>query len=957
MFKKTKICTGALIALGGVLLATGAAPSFAQTAERIEITGSRIIRSDLTGTTPVVSLGLEFLGNVGVNNFADIATQLPQFAPAFGSSRTQSTFSGVAASGLNNANLRNLGSGRSLVLINGRRAAGGTSTSTGVDFNNLPTANIERIEIITGGASAVYGADAVAGVVNIITKRKFEGIEVGASYSETEVGDNKSPTAHFMVGGKLGDRGHALLTMQFSRQGRVSCKDRYICETDFAWNAPATQLRGPAAYSGVPLGGRYFVGSNQYTSRNGSLTDASGNLIPFALQTDGYNRNADRDIAIPTKRVLVAGEVEYALSRSVKAFGEFNYGETRISSQFEGHPFQSNAAGSLYGTLTNNIPLNNPFIPAALRTAINTFNSTAPPNAQMTDLVWWQRFNDAGGPRGATSDRRMIRTAMGFKGEFESLGGFGNSWRWELSHVLGRTNVILNTDGLVNTANLYNGLRVEADPANVGQFRCVDAGARAQGCVPINPFAAYTPAMQKALRVGSLATGTSSLNDTIATLSGSLFELPAGSVRGVFGAEQRSFSGFLDRDVVVNNALATGNQISDTDSAKTTTKELFAEFLVPVLADKAFARSLNFEGAVRQSDTGKITYDTWSFGGDWEPVKDLRIRAKQAKAVRAPLPGELSGIGLTAGVVNDPCTAARRTLNPTRNANCATDGVPANYTPLLVVEQSVTGLSGGNANLKPESAETTTFGFVWTPSQVKGLSLTVDRFQIDMTDIITTVSRQIAVDKCYDTAERALCGSIVRGTHVTIPGATYVLREVNEQLQNVATMKIAGVDLDAKYSFQLPAGWGQMDLGLLATLYDKATLLPLVGSSAVNLLGSAGGSTSDQGYVRFTANANIGWRWSKIKANWNMRHIGEADMSPTSTQNGYPRIPAHTYHNLRVAYDFAKDSEVYFGVTNVADKKPPFFASGTSGTQALDTIPGYYDPFGRSFFVGAKYKF
>ena len=269
----------------------------------------------------------------------------------------------------------------------------------------------------------------------------------------------------------------------------------------------------------------------------------------------------------------------------------------------------------------------------------------------------------------------------------------------------------------------------------------------------------------------------------------------------------------------------------------------------------------------------------------------------------------------------------------------------------------MTGLSGGNANLTPEQGKTLTFGFVWTPSQVTGLAVSVDRFQIDMTDIITTVSRQIAVDKCYDTVERALCSAVVRGTHVTIPGATYVLREVHEQLQNVASMNIAGVDVDAKYTFALPKSYGQLDLGLLFTLYDKATLLPLVGSPVANLLGSAGGSTTDQGYVKFTANANIGWRWNNFKANWNMRHIGPADMSPSSTGNGFPRISAHTYHNLRVAYDFAKDSEVYFGINNIADKKPPFFASGTAGTQALDTIPGYYDVFGRSLFFGAKAKF
>lgn len=965
MFKRSKVMTGVLAALGGVLAATSM-PTWAQEPQVVQITGSRILRSDLQGTTPVVSISLDTMGSIGAENFADMATQLPQFAPSFGASRTQSTFSGVATSGLNLANLRNLGSARSLVLINGRRAAGGTSTSTSVDFNNIPTANIDRIEIITGGASAVYGSDAVAGVINIITKKNLEGVEIGLSYGESSEGDNKNPSVSFVAGGKFGEKGRGMLTLEFDKQGRVSCRDRFVCAEDFLWTSPANQVRGPNAQSGVGLGGRFFIGGSSFVRRNGTFTDANGALIPFNVAIDGYNRNADRDIAIPTKRVLAAAELEYEISKRVRAFGEFNYGETNIEAQFEGHPFQSNQPGSRYGTLNPNIPLSNPFIPQALRTAINAFNAD-PANAtsQISEIVWWQRFNDAGGPRGADSTRRMQRAVFGFKGELPEFG-LGRNWRWELSHTLGRTSVNLNTEGLVNTANLYNGLRVEADPANPSQFRCVDAAARSQGCVPINPFAPYTPAMRSALRIGSMAIGTSSLNDTLATLTGTVADLPAGALRAAVGAERRTFSGFLDRDVVVNNALATGNQISDTDFAKTKTDEVFAEVLVPVLADKPFAQSLNFEGAVRKSDTDNGGYSTWNYGGDWEPVGGLRFRIKQARSVRAPLPGELSGVGQTFGVVQDPCTQARRNANPTRAANCLTDGVPANYVPPQTVEQGVAGLSGGNPNLKPEQGDTLTYGVVWTPSFAKGLSVAVDRFQIDVEKIITTVSRQIAVNTCYDTASRLLCNVVTRGTNVQVPNATYVLTAVNEQLENVAKLNIAGFDVDVRYNTALPSGWGDLNVGLLATIYDKASFTTV--GQPLNLLGQAGGSTSDQGWIKLTANANIGWKIAGFSANWNIRYIGSADMAATgvnpatgdtntTTTAGYPKLPAYTYHNVRLGYQVQKNTEVYAGVTNLFDKTPPFFASGSSGTQALDTVPGYYDIFGRSFFVGAKFKF
>jgi outer membrane receptor protein involved in Fe transport len=958
MHKRNRISLAAMLAVSGVGLGTAPSPVSAQQQETatVTITGSRLLRPELIGNTPVIAVGQETLGNLGIENFADMATQLPQFAPSFGSSRTQSTFSGVASSGLNLANLRNLAGVRTLVLINGRRTAGGTATSTSVDFNTIPTANIERIEITTGAASAVYGTDAVAGVINIITKRNFEGFEAGVGYGEAEAGDNENPTGHFMLGGKFGTAGRALLTLQYDRQGQVSCRNREICSEDFFWGSPATQLRGPAAYSGVGLGGRFFVGGTSYTRRNNSFTGANGALIPFNVQIDGYNRNADRDLAIPTRRIMAAGDVEYDITKNIRAFAEFNYGQTSISSDFEGHPFQSQASGSLFGNLQATIPLDNPFIPAPLLAAVNAFNATAPANQRITAMTWWQRFNTAGGPRGATSDRSTFRTTFGIKGDMPTLGGFGRDWRWEVSHVYGRTSEALNTDGLVSTSNLYYGLRVEPDPTRPGQFRCSDAGARAQGCVPINPFADYTAAQQTALRVGGQTQGRSAINDTVAYITGTLSDLPAGSLRGAVGVERRTFSGYRDYDEVINKGLATGNQIADTPFNKTSTDEVFAEVQVPVLSDKPLVESLNVEAAVRSSDSTKFSYDTWQLRGDWEVAGGLRLRASRGKAVRSPVPGELGGGGATFGVINDPCTAARRNLNPTRAANCAADGVPADYAPPVVVEQSVEGRTGGNPDLVPEEAATTTFGLVWQPKQVKGLSVTVDRFKIDIDKIITTVSRQIAVDKCYDTVERLLCNAIARGTSPLIPGANYVLASVNEQQQNVAKQDIAGVDIDVKYNLGL-GGWGNLDLELLATLYDKATLVPLAGSAPIDLLGQAGGSTSDQGWIKLTAAANIGWKWNRLKVNWNIRYIGAADMAVGTTANGFPRIPAHNYHNVRVGYEFAKGSEAFVGVTNLGDKKPPFFASGTSGTQALDTVPGYYDVFGRSWFVGAKVKF
>ncbi|MES2603366.1 MAG: TonB-dependent receptor, partial [Pseudomonadota bacterium] len=766
----TQLSTCAALCSTAVAVMAQEAPAV----DELIITGSRIARDPAEATIPVLGLSPESLTNQGFNNIADLAVTLPQFAPAFGESRTQSTFSGIATSGLNRSNLRNLTSYRTVVLINGRRVPGGTSTETAVDWNFLPTANIDRIEIMTGGASAIYGADAVAGVINIITKQNFEGFEADFSYGRSwDEDDNQNPSTSLMWGGELGDGGHALVTLQYTKEGRVSCADRYICSEDFGWFAPATVTRGPDARSGVGEGGRFFAGSASYTTRNGSMVDGSGALIPFSTALDGYNRNIQRDVAIPTERKMLAVDITYPLSDSAEIFTEINYGESRIDSSFEAHPFQSQNPGSLYGGgpgiagLQATIPINNPFIPPQLRTAVLAASPAA------TEITWWQRFSMLDN-RGADSVRDSTRIAAGLRGDFDSLGGFGSDWEWEMSYVWGRTQEDLITEGLVGTDRLYQGLRVEADPANAGQFRCIDITARASGCVPINPMkgpSGYTQAMKDWLNVSAATRGESLLEYGMAWMSGSVFDLPAGPVNVAVGAEYRTFSGYRDYDNVLNRALVTGNQLGDVDFVEIKTSEVYAETVVPILQDAPFAKVLDLEAAIRYSDTQDIaTNDTWKFGGVWEPIDGLRVRAMQATAVRAPVPDELSGIGQTAGVVQDPCTAARRNANPTRAANCAADGVPADYAPGQIIEQSVSGLSGGNPNLKPEESDTLTYGIVWMPPFVEDLTLSVDRFQIEIEDAITSVARQAAANFCYDTPDRQFCSSLERSTNPLIPG-------------------------------------------------------------------------------------------------------------------------------------------------------------------------------------------
>jgi iron complex outermembrane recepter protein len=939
----------------------------------VVVTGSRIARPNLEGTTPVLAIGQQDFAALGMENFADVAASLPQFSPAFGVSRTQSTFAGAANSGLNQVNLRNLAGLRTVVLLNGRRLPGGTSISTAVDFNTIPTANVERIEVLTGGAAAIYGADAVAGVINVITDKNFNGFEVGASYGVSEEGDNENPSGHLRMGGDFADRGHAQLTIQYDKQGRVRCADRYLCQEDYFWNNPAaTPLRGPAAYSAVGLNAQFFipgVSGGAVTSRNGSFTDANGQLIRFQTPVDGYNRNAARDIAIPTDRMLFMAEVDYDLTERVSTFVEVNYGQAETDSAFEGHPFQSSQAGSLVGGgpgvpgLQPSIPMNNPFIPTAIFDAWRAANPTADPaTAQMT---WAQRFNFFG-LRGANNDRDTIRGTGGFRGDFETLAGFGSNWHWEVSHVYGRTKLQSQTEGFVGTDRLYNGLRIEQVPGQpAGTYQCADPTARALGCVPINPFGPYTPEMIDYLTLAAGQRGKSELQDTVAFLSGDLFELPAGPLQAALGVERRTFEGNLDYDEVIERGLVTGNQILDTPQIKIATEEAFFETRVPVLRDLPFVHALEVEGAYRRSTSEYLErsedYGTWKYGGAWAPLDGLRFRVMRARSVRVPTPSELGGGGQTFGVVNDPCTAARRNANPTRAANCLADGVPAEYAPPTNVEQSVAGFQVGSPDLEPEKATTLTYGVIWTPAFVPNLSVTVDRFQIEVDKFVNLFGRQSIANACYDSPSRQFCNLLTRGTNAFVPGAGYVLNAVNDTFANLSVYDISGIDVELTYRFNVAdafgsgADFGGLGVAVRGTFYDKAETVPRPGAAKIDLLGFAGGSTTDQGFLKRQIITDINYQLDRFSANWNVRYIGPTKMSPFAT--GFPEIGSHTYHNLRFGLSLFESSEVFLGVTNVFDKEPPFFASGTSGTQALDTIPAFYDVFGRSYFAGTKVKF
>jgi outer membrane receptor protein involved in Fe transport len=565
---------------------------------------------------------------------------------------------------------------------------------------------------------------------------------------------------------------------------------------------------------------------------------------------------------------------------------------------------------------------------------------------------------------------------VGVEGDQETLWGFGKDWHYEVSYVWGRTTLDGETNGLVSLQNLYESLRVVETAPGSGVYQCQSEIARASGCIPVNPFDGYSTEEQAYLRINGGVRSRSDFENTLAFISGSVAELPAGPLQISLGLEKRTVTAYEDYSTDINLGVAAGNQISDSERTTFDTDEVFTEVNIPILRDMAFAKELTFEGAYRWSDAsigGK--YETYKYGAQWEPVEGLRFRAMKNRAVRSPVLAEVTGLSQTAGVVDDPCINYGLSSNSVLQANCAALGIPANYDPPLAVKQNVQGFVGGNPDLKPEEADTFTYGFVvqagrfdFVPEVLSNLTISVDRFEIEMTGLINTLGRQNIAELCYGlpTGQREVfCSQVTRGADPSVPGANYVLTDVDDQYQNIAALDISGVDLEINYGVELGrlyAGldnWGSLSINSIWTFYDKASQVPAPGLDPIDLLGAAGGSTSDQGWLETQGNTNINWTVGRFRTSWTARFVGEAKSAPADLygEEAVVTIGSRWYHDMSVRFAVNDQVEVYGGINNVFDKDPPFFPSSQSGTQALDTIPAYYDVFGRQAFVGARLRF
>ncbi|MCG2842577.1 TonB-dependent receptor [Sandaracinobacter sp. RS1-74] len=907
-------------------------------ASDIVVTGSRVERSALASASPVTTLTDTRIMQSGVANIGDLLMQTPSVSVGEGSRNSAQVF----------LNLRGLGTNRTLTVVDGRRRVSGSAVSSAVDLSIYPSALIERIEIVTGGASAIYGADAVTGAVNVILKRDYEGLQASGRIGLTGEGSSKDYLASVVGGGTFHDgRGSVTVALAYQRIEplRASSRKFYRDNGDIILGANPKNT-GPndgifdqivytdAVFPTYAYEGIFALGGQRYLVEGGQLRpvrhDATpqGPLGTIAQGGDGYNNRDFDHLRRQVETISSIGRLSYEVIDGVRLFADVEYANKKSISPGVGD-----------FDLSSVIRIDNYFVPAAMRDLM-TQNGV--------QQVTVTRSSRDQGVRRDHSTADVLTVAGGVEGEFS------NGWDYNAFIQHGSFRQTTQTFGRRISARYAEAVDVIADPVS-GDPVCRSASARAAGCLPVN-ILGETQSSPAALKY-FMPVLTSSFEQTqdIAglQLKGDVIELPAGPIKAAVGGEWRQ-ERLQRRDdaLTLSGAVLflTGFQPID---AKFNVKEAFAEVLVPVLADRPFARSLDIEGAVRVSDYSTIgSTVAWKLGANWAIDGNVRLRGSIARSVRAPNLFELYNPGITGvtGTLQDPCSAALINANAQRTANCRAQGVPEGYVdPTIGSTRSL--LTGGNPDLKEETSKSHTAGIILTPGFLPGLTWTTDWWKIRIDNAASTIDAQTAAYACYDAAslDNVYCSLFERGGFDRVGnGDAHSITLVRQNVINIGRLSAEGIDTQLSYIHHfgedtrlqlLFNGTYLLKNELLGNLDDPRTLLIQDGEV-------------DNPRFRGTLQANYS------TGPWSVGLVGrfisaaKADQQASKEFRDRNHANARLYTDINAGYRFSESVSIFGGVNNLTNTNPPLLPEAVQASRS-----GLYDSMGRTFFLGGNISF
>lgn len=971
------------LAAGAVgLMALPVAPAFAQDEEaqldRVEVLGSRIRRAEGETALPVLSLERADLERTGLTQVADILREISVNGPSLSLNTNNGNTSGNSS-----VNLRNCASNRTLVLVNGKRWVTDNGLAGAVDLSTIPVSAIERIEILKDGASALYGSDALCGVINIQTRKSFDGAQADAYYGRYDEGDGQREAYSFTVGGS-GDRFSSLLNLSYTKQESVSAGDREISAVPLFGFPANVSAPGRASPTG-PFGNFTVPGRGNITldpSRPGCLPNqlcapaTANDFRTFNFLTDGYNFAPDNHLVQPQQTRSLFGSVAYDVFDEVRftseVFYTFREGEAQLAAQ--------------------------PLAPLTIsaQSVYNPFGANIVGGA----------FRPTDFPRLFGQEQDTWRFSGGFDGIFE-LGD--RSLFWDVGYTYADNKQLQPKNGFYFSTRVASALGPSFIDSG-GVARCGTAAAPIAGCVPLNVMGGptgFTREMFDYIAVNPKNIQNSTQESIVANLNGDLFELPAGPLAFAVGYEHRKEFGSSEPDPLTAAGLVLGDNPFLPTRGDYSVDEAYVEFQVPVLADVAFAKSLEFSVAARYSDYSTFGETTNpKFGVRWQVIDSVLVRGSWGEGFRAPSVAELfQGSATGRPGFQDPCNATNPTFvaSPATRAQCQAHGTPAGFATQLAQTFATTG---GNPDLQPETSYSKTLGIVYSPDFIDGLDTYVDWYNIKIENAIGALAAQTIINECYLQLNQNSCALITRDTSGAVNGNPGEISAIVAQNINFrGGLETEGYDFGASYRFE--SDWGKFEIRNDNTYVSYFGDVGMPERGEINgdgriSLGNVVGqlpTASSTGAPRHRLRSNLSGTWqygsfatsvtveyrSRVRESctnfFNTANAlgnvdpafrdlvnlcsnpnfvidqysfipGSTDIRATPTLTPVNMLGGTTYTHIQTSWSAPWDARLTVGVRNLFDKDPPLSSNAFANTfDAQYLIPG------RFYYVNYVHKF
>jgi outer membrane receptor protein involved in Fe transport len=904
--------------------------------EKIVVTGSRIARPGVESASPVISLDVSDLAITGSMNVAEVLATLPQFSAGIESS---SNAYNPGNAGLATVNLRDLGSHRTLVLINGHRPTQMVDSSGRLvsDMQNIPASLIKSVEILTGGASAVYGSDAVAGVVNVILKKDFEGFDGNIQGSSTEEKDGETQALSLSYGTNFDDdKGNVVVSFDYYNQEAMTFASRPGSNGQTTYiNNPNGDIPNEVILSNVgwadyniPNNRPTFMSGNSYDyfqfdrNTDGSLGEGYRAILDselhdyykqsYDLNPNMYSTVGPQNSITPYDRFSVNLHGGYEISEDTYLTTDVSYSKVQSTNAIDPEfIFSWNAWVDIYDA-----PFDVPQVVIDAAESDNT-NWIAIPYT----------FNDMGN-RTTDVEREYLSASFALEGDLD------NGWSWDTYIAGGKTSVDETSKNRINSDNWSGGFEL------VGDCEATNS------CAVMNPFEPLSAEVIDYLKLDAFTdTSETSQYTLAANLSGDVIALPAGDLMFAAGFELRKEALKVTPSQVSLNGTNRGNTRGATDVDRDI-QEVYLELIAPLVADVMLVKSLDVEAAYRYANyTYAGNNDSWKLGVNWAIDDNLRMRANYAKAVRAP---QLTELFRPEEVIfsryMDPCDSEELdngSNDELRRANCAALGLSTNFES----EMRITGGSyttvQGNENLTVETAYTLTAGIVLTPTFIEDFSISIDYFDIDLADGITKFGASTTAEMCVDSAtiDNVFCPEVTRKSDGNISN-------INDTYVNANKMRRRGLDIQSYYLHSL-GDFGELEFNLYAThlLESSFTESELAGADKREWVGV-------NGTPEWKASFMIGYSLSDLTVSWQTNYSSSMLYGREATAADYEKhkLPASTLHNVRLTYDLSEEANVYFGVNNVSDKD-------WLGTPGASMGGSTYPISGRGYYAGVNFSF